>query len=79
MVKENKNLNLLTSVEFERVTLGQMTGSTTVSKVRFFDLNKQRKSGKTYVLNKAEAKTVSEIDPRILSNEIAQIFLACKN
>ena len=79
LVKENKNLNLLTSVEFEKVALNLNTDSTTISKVRFYDLNKQQKTGKTYNLNKAEAKVVSEIDPRILSNEIALIFLACKS
>ncbi|MBQ3047664.1 MAG: DUF4132 domain-containing protein [Clostridia bacterium] len=79
LVKENKNLNLLTSVEFEKVALNLNTDSTTISKVRFFDLNKQQKTGKTYNLNKLEAKTVSEIDPRVLSNELAQIFLACKS
>lgn len=79
LVKENKNLNLLTCVEFERVTMGREVGSTTISKVRFYDLNKQRRTGKTYSLNKTEAKIVSEIEPRVLSNELAQIFIACKN
>lgn len=78
LVKENKNLNLLTSVEFEKVALNLNTDSTTISKVRFFDLNKQQRTGKTYNLNKLEAKAVNEIDPRILSNELALIFLACK-
>ena len=79
LVKENKNLNLLTAVEFEKVALNLNTDSTTISKVRFYDLNKQQKTGKIYNLNKTEAKTVSEIDPRILSNELGLIFLACKS
>ena len=79
LVKANKNLNLLTVVEFDKVRLGHENGSTTVSKVRFYELNKQTKTGKNYNLNKTEAMAIKDINPRILSNEIALIMLACKN
>lgn len=79
LVKENKNLNLITSVEFDKVVLGHEKGSTTVSKVRFYELNKQTKSGKIYNLDKTEAMTIKDINPHVLSNEISQIFMACKN
>ena len=70
---------MLTTVEFDKVILNNENNSTTISKVRFYDLNKQSKSGKVYNLDKTEAKTLSDMDPRILSNELAQIFLATKN
>jgi len=80
LVKENKNLNLLTTVEFDKVTLGQENQrSTTVSKIRFYDLNKQTKAGKTFNLVKTEAKTIKDINQRVLSNEVAQIIIACKS
>lgn len=79
LVKENKNLNLITSVEFDKVVLGKENCSTTVSKVRFYELNKQTKSGKVFNLNKTEAMTLKDINYRVLSNELAQVFIACKN
>ncbi len=79
LVKENKNLNLLTSVEFEKVVLGHENCSTTISKVRFFELNKQTKTGKIYNLNKTEAMTLKDLNYHILSNELGLIFMACKN
>ena len=77
--KENKNSNLVVSVEFDKVVLGHENCSTTISKVRFYELNKQTKTGKVYNLNKTEACTVKDINPRILSNELGLIYLACKN
>ena len=73
LVKENKNLNLITSVEFDKVVLGKENCSTTVSKVRFYELNKQTKSGKVFNLNKTEAMTLKDINYRVLSNELAQV------
>ena len=79
LVKENENLNLLTAVEFEKVKLGQENNSTTISKVKFYDLNKLAKSNKSYLLNLQEPKSIGDIEPHIFSNELAQIYLACKN
>lgn len=79
LVKENKELNLLTCVEFDKVSLDRMNCSITISKVRFFELDKQIKNGKKYNLDKTEALTLRDINPHILSNELAQILLACKN
>ena len=79
LVKENKNLNLITSVEFEKVVLGHENCSTTVSKIRFYELNKQTKSGKVFNLNKTDAMILKDINYRVLSNELAQVFIACKN
>ena len=79
LVKENSNLNLLTVVEFEKVVLGKEDNSTTISKVKFYDLNKLAKSGKNYILNGQEPKSVGDIEPHVFSNELAQIYLACKN
>ena len=80
LVKENENLNLLTAVEFDKVVLGQEGNiSTTVSKIRFYDLNKIIKTGKNYKLDKTEAKVLKAIDEKVLSNEIGLIFMACKS
>lgn len=79
LVKENKNLNLVISVEFDKVILGHENCSTTLSKIRFYELNKQTKTGKVYNLNKTEACIIKDINPRILSNELALVHLACKN
>ena len=79
LVKENKNLNLLTVVEFDKVVLGHENCSTTISKIRFYELNKQRKTGKIYNLNKTEAMTLKDLNYHVLSNELGLIFLACKN
>ncbi len=79
LVKDNKELNLLTCVEFDKVSLDRMNCSITISKVRFFELNKQIKNGKKYTLDKTEALTLRDMNPHILSNELAQILLACKN
>ena len=79
LVKENANLNLLTVVEFEKVKLGHEDNSTTISKVKFYNLNKLAKSGKTYVLNNDEPKIIGDIEPHVFSNELALIYLACKN
>ncbi len=80
LVREIKNLNLLISVEFDSVVLGQEgSRSTTVSRIRFYDLNKLIKNGKIYNLNKTEAKALKDLDERVMSNEIALVFMACKN
>lgn len=80
LVREVKNLNLLVSVEFDSVVLGQEANrSTTVSKIRFYDLNKLIKNGKIYNLNKTEAKALKDIDERVMSNEVSLVFSACKN
>ncbi|NCB48691.1 MAG: DUF4132 domain-containing protein [Clostridia bacterium] len=79
LLKENKELNLLTCVEFDKMSLDKMNCSITISKVRFFELNKQIKNGKKFTLDKTEALTLRDIEPHILSNELAQILLACKS
>lgn len=78
LVKPNTNLNLLTCIEFDRVSLGNLNHSITISKVRFFELNKQIKQGKRFILNKTEALILRDLNRHILSNELAQILLACK-
>ncbi len=79
LVKPNENLNLLTAVEFDRVSSKNLDVSTTLSKVVFYPLNKLTKSAKHYNLEMEEALLLSNINSRVLSNEIAQIILACKN
>lgn len=80
LVREVKNLNLLISVEFDSVVLGQEgSRSTTVSRMRFYDLNKLIKNGKIYNLDKTEAKALKDVDERVMSNEVALVFTACKN
>jgi len=79
LIKENKELNLLTCVEFDKVSLDKLNCSITISKVRFFELNKQIKNGKKFTLDKTEALTLRGINPHILSNELAQTLLACKS
>lgn len=79
LVKENQNLNLLTSVEFEKVRLGHENNSTTISKVKFYALNKLAKMGKNYLLSQQEPIAIGDLDSHVFSNELAQIYLACKN
>ncbi len=79
LVKVNENLNLLTTVEFDKVVLNHEDNSTTISKVRFYTLNKLTRIGKRFLIDKKESKTLSEMDPHVFSNELAQIYLACKN
>lgn len=79
LVKENKEQNLLICVEFDSVSLDHLNCSITISKVRFYELDKQVKNGKKYALDKTEAITLRGINPHILSNELAQILLACKS
>ena len=79
LVKENANLNLLTVVEFEKVRLGQENNSTTISRVKFYNLNKLAKSGKNYLLSQHEPIAIGDLEPHVFSNELAQIYLACKN
>lgn len=79
LVRENKNLNLLTCVIFDKVNLYNMNTSTTLSKVEFYDLSKTIKNGKNYNLDKNEALVLSTINKRVLSNQIAQILVASRN
>lgn len=79
LFKANKNLNLLTTVEFERVPISQQNCGTTLGKIRFYDLSRQTKNGKVYALNKSEALTIKEINEYVLSNEIGQIIKASKS
>ena len=78
LFKANKNLNLITTVEFERVPMTNQNCGTTLGKIRFYDLSRQTKNGKIYALNKSEALTIKEINEYILSNEIGQIIKATK-
>lgn len=79
LFKANKNLNLLTTVEFDRVQISQQNCGTTLGKIRFYDLSRQTKNGKVYALNKSEALTIKEINEYVLSNEIGQIIKASKS
>ena len=79
LVKKNENLNLITSVEFDRVPLRNYNCPTTLSKIRFYDLNRQNKNVKTATLDKANALMLTNINPHVLSNEIALVLNACKN
>ncbi len=79
LVKENQNLNLVTCVEFNKVNLKNLDTSTTISKIRFYDLSRQIKNGKIYSLQKANALEIRELNPKVVSNEIALVLLASKN
>ena len=79
LCKENKNLGILTAVEFDKVNLYKLDCSTTLSRVVFYNLNKLTKSGKNYNLDMHEAIVLKDINSRVLSNELALIMLACKN
>ncbi len=79
LVKENKGLNMLTCVMFDKVNLHNLDMPTTLSRVRFFDLNKLTKNGKNYNLNFSEALMIGSINVRVLSNEIGLILNATKS
>ena len=79
LAKENKNLNLITTIEFNKLKLNNEVNSTTINEIRFYDLNKVSKSGKNFMLDKKDAKMLADMEPHVLSNELAQIFLASKS
>ena len=79
LAKENKNLNLITTIEFNKLKLNNETSSTTINEIRFYDLSKCSKSGKNFMLDKKDAKMLVDMEPHVLSNELAQIFLASKS
>ncbi len=79
LFKTNKNLNLVTTVEFDRVPMTNQNCGTTIGKIRFYDLSRQTKNGKIYALNKSEALTIKELNEYVLSNEIGQIIKATKS
>ncbi len=79
LVKENRELDLLTCVMFDRVNLHNLDMSTTLSRVCFFDLSKLTKSGKNYNLAFSEALMIGSINVRVLSNEIGLILNATKS
>ena len=79
LVKTNKNLDLLTSVEFDKVNSKNLDCSTTLSRVTFYRLSKLTKSQKHYNIDQKEALVLSDINSRVLSNELALISLACRN
>ncbi len=78
LVKENKVLNMLTCVMFDRVNLYNLDMPTTLSRVRFYDLTKLTKSGKNYNLSSSEALMLGSINVRVLSNEVGLILNATK-
>ncbi len=78
LVKENQNLNLITVVEFDRVNLKNLNTTITISKIRFYEQKKQVKNGKVYNLSKSTACDLREINQKILSNELALIWLCSK-
>lgn len=80
LAKANRDLNLLTVVEFDQVKLNEEQNyTTTISHIRFYNLNQVAKDGKNYLLNKAEPLPLQAINFRVFSNEIAQIYMACSN
>ncbi len=79
LVKPNKNLDLLSVVEFDRVNSKNLDCSTTLSRVTFYKLSKLTKSQKHYNLDLNEALLLSNINTRVLSNELALIILACRS
>ena len=80
LAKENKNLDLLTVVQFDKVRLGnEGSYTTTISKIMFYKLSQLTKERKRYILSNDAAIMLGEMSPKILNNEIAQIHLSCKN
>ncbi len=80
LTKANRDLNLLTVVEFEKVKLNEEQNyTTTISHIRFYKLNQVAKDGKNYLLNKAEPLALSSINHRVFSNELALVYMACAN
>ena len=80
LAKANKDINLLTVVEFDDVKLNEEQNyTTTISHIRFYNLNQVAKDGKNYLLDKAMPLPISAINFRIFSNEIALIYMACSN
>ena len=80
LAKENKNLDLLTVVQFDKVRMGNEGAyTTTISKIMFYKLSQLTKEKKRYILSNDAAIMLGEMSPKILNNEIAQIHLACKN
>lgn len=78
LVKANKNTNMITSVEFDRVPYFDLNRSTTLRKVRFYDYSKTIRKGKIYNLGSSEALKIGDIDPHLLSNELGFILSSCK-
>ena len=48
-----------------------------ISKIMFYKLSQLTKNGKRYVVANADPITLGNMNPKILSNELAQIYLAC--
>lgn len=78
LVKVNENLNLITAVEFDRLPMRNYDITTTLRQVRFYELNKNYKRGKRFVLNKSDALMLENINPHVLSNELGVILSATK-
>ena len=76
LVKKNENLGLITTVEFDRIPLKNYATTTTLSKIRFYELTKQNANVKNAELDKREALMLSSINPHVLSNELALILIA---
>ncbi len=78
LAKANTTLDLLTVVNFDRVKLGgEGDYTTTISKIMFYKLSQLTKNGKKYVVANVDPITLGNMNPKILSNELAQIYLAC--
>ncbi len=78
LIKINENLNLITTVEFDRIPLKNLDKSISLGQVRFYDLSRNYKRGKRYILNKQEALMLENINPYVLSNELGLIVSATK-
>lgn len=79
LVKKNENLGLITTVEFDRVPLSGYDCPTTLSKIRFYELNKRNENIKASTFDKSTALMLTNINPHVLSNELALILNACRN
>ena len=78
LVKASRDTNLLTEVVFDKVQLREEKKYTTVvSKIGFYKLDTLLKNGKNYMLSPSKSLTLKNIDERILSNELALVYLAC--
>lgn len=78
LIKINENLNLITTVEFDRIPLKNLDKSISLGQVRFYELSRNYKRGKRYILNKQEALMLENINPYVLSNELGLIVSATK-
>lgn len=76
MYKENKNLNLLTLITFSGVDQNNLDRTIKIEEVKFYDLDKIKKQGKGYRISNESPMKIQDINPHIVSNELALLELA---